>query len=420
MAAELIELAPIDQALLDGTHGQAAARAMAMLVRYGRASGAREFVSVASAHIDGCLYHGPSSIDFVERFVSLGGRVRVPTTLNVAAVDVTHPEWHCGPANLLDAQRQLTELHLQLGCKPTLTCAPYQRVIRPRAGEHIAWAESNAIVFANSVLGARTDRYGDFTDLCAALTGRVPLAGLHLEENRRPTLVIDTVSLQRSELPRDLYFATVGYALGALSQGHVPLLRGLPADTNEDELKSLGSAAASSGALALFHAEGLTPEAAQFADQATLASISGQSISAADLHQAAAKLCPLNEGEPVSAMCLGTPHYSMTEFQALSAAVRGRRAASGVEVFVSTSREIAASVDADEHLAPLREFGVKVVVDTCTYVSPVVRDTTGAIVTTSAKYAHYGPGNLRRHVGLMTLQRCIRSAELGKVAPDDR
>lgn len=416
----MMELAPIDQALLDGTHGAAAARAMAMLVRYGRASGARQFVSVECAHIDGCLYHGPSSIDFVERFVSLGGKVRVPTTLNVAAVDVTHPDWHCGPAHLLDAQRQLTELHLQLGCKPTLTCAPYQRVVRPRVGEHIAWAESNAIVFANSVLGARTDRYGDFTDLCAALTGRVPLTGLHLDENRRPTLVIDAVSLQASELPRDLYFATVGYALGALSQGHVPMLRGLPSDTHEDELKSLGAAAASSGALALFHAEGLTPEAAQLARQVAVDSLPARSVAAADLLQAATKLCPLNEGEAVSAVCLGTPHYSMSEFRVLSAAVRGRHTAPGVQIFVSTSREIAAAVDADDSLAPLREFGVKLVVDTCTYVAPVVRDTTGAIVTTSAKYAHYGPGNLRRRVGLMTLQRCIQSAELGKVAPDDR
>ena len=416
----MIELSPLDRALLNGEHGQAAARAMSMLVRYGQAAGARSFVTVASAHIDGCLYHGPSSIDFVQRFVSLGGRVRVPTTLNVAAVDVTHPDWHCGPAALLDEQRQLTELHLQLGCKPTLTCAPYQRIVRPRFGEHIAWAESNAIVFANSVLGARTDRYGDFTDLCAALTGRVPLAGLHLDDNRRPTLVIDTASLQNVGLPRDLYFAVVGYALGAVSQGNVPLLRGLPSDTNEDELKSVGSAAASSGALALFHAEGLTPEAEFFIERIEPDSLPRRALTSADLHQAADRLCPLQEGEPVSAMCLGTPHYSLTEFRVLSAAVAGRRAAPEVETYVSTSREIAAAVAQDERLAPLREFRVNIVVDTCTYVAPVVRNTEGVIVTTSAKYAHYGPGNLRRRVGLMTLERCIRSAELGKVAPDDR
>lgn len=413
----LIELEPIDQALLDGVHGAAAARAMAMLVRYGEAASAKRFVSITSAHIDGCLYHGPSSIDFVQRFVTLGGRVRVPTTLNVAAVDVVHPDWHCGPQEIIGAQRQLTELHVQLGCLPTLTCAPYQRMIRPRPGEHIAWAESNAIVFANSVLGARTDRYGDFTDLCAALTGRVPLAGLHLDENRKPTCIIDVVSRETSGLPRDLYFATTGYVLGKLSQAKVPLIRGLPRNTTEDELKAIGAAAASSGALAIFHAEGLTPEAAAMTVGATPSET--HQVTRNMLHAAVKELCPLSAGEPVAAVCLGTPHYSMNEFRALNAAVTGRHAAAGVETFVSTSREIAASVEHDESLEALRRFGVKVVVDTCTYVAPVVRNTRGVILTTSAKYAHYGPGNLRRRIGLMTLERCIRSAELGKVAGDD-
>jgi len=101
----------------------------------------------------------------------------VPTTLNVAAVDLLHPEWYPGRRQLVDAQAELIELHRKLGCMPTLTCAPYQRKVRPAFGEHVAWAESNAITFVNSVLGARTDRYGDFPDLCAALTGACPTRG---------------------------------------------------------------------------------------------------------------------------------------------------------------------------------------------------------------------------------------------------
>ena len=153
-----MHLEPIDQDLLQGSFGPAAARAMEILVQYGRACGANQFVSITSAHIDACLYHGPSSIDFARRFVELGGQVRVPTTLNVGAVDVLHPEWNCGAPELIGHQRELTSLYIRLGCLPTLTCAPYHRRVRPSVGEHIAWAESNAIVFANSVLGARTDR----------------------------------------------------------------------------------------------------------------------------------------------------------------------------------------------------------------------------------------------------------------------
>jgi len=409
----MIDLAPIDQALLDGAHGEASARAMAILMRYGQAADATRFVSIQSAHIDGCLYHGPSSIDFVRRFVDLGGRVRVPTTLNVAAVDVTHPEWHCGPAELIPAQSELTDLHEQLGCIATLTCAPYQRMLRPALGEHIAWAESNAIVFANSVLGARTDRYGDFADLCAALTGRVPMVGLHCDENRRAQIVVDMPTLDASSIARDLYFAVAGYVLGLRAPGQVPFLRGLPLDSSEDELKALGAAGASSGALALFHVEGVTPEAGKQA----IDDLPVLSVTPDDLTTAIASLCPVGVGEEVAAICLGTPHYSIREFRTLNAALVDRRPAPGVAMFVSTSREIAAMVDADPAFAPLRDFGANIVVDACTYVAPIVRRADGAILTTSAKYAHYGPGNIKRRIGLMTLERCLRSAELGTVAP---
>ena len=263
-----MELEPIDRDLLDGASGQAAARAMAILVQYGKVLGATGFVSITSAHIDACLYHGPSSIDFARRFVELEGQVRVPTTLNVGAVDVVHPQWHCGAPELLEHQRELNALYVRLGCLPTLTCAPYQRRMRPKLGEHIAWAESNAIVFANSVLGARTDRYGDFTDLCAALTGRVPLTGLHCDANRMPALVLGAPAWAETGLPRDLYFAALGYVTGRRSAGQVPLIRSLPGDSAEHELKALGAAGASSGSLALFHAEGVTPEASEATEHA--------------------------------------------------------------------------------------------------------------------------------------------------------
>jgi predicted aconitase len=406
-----MKLEAVDEALLQGSFGPAAARAMEILIQYGRVCGATQFVSITSAHIDACLYHGPSSIDFARRFVDLGGRVRVPTTLNVGAVDVVHPEWNCAAPELIGHQRELTGLYSRLGCLPTLTCAPYHRRARPSVGEHIAWAESNAIVFANSVLGARTDRYGDFTDLCAALTGRVPLTGLHIDANRHPTQVFAVPSPAEAGLPRDLYFAAVGYVVGRHSAGQVPLIRGLPSDSTEDELKALGAAGASSGSLALFHATGITPEA-----NLPSAHLLETVIDGSEMVEAISRLCQVEVGEPVAAVCLGTPHYSFEEFQSLNRTLAGRRRDPAVEFYVSTSREIAGAVAADSSFSPLRSMGVRIVVDTCTYVAPVVR-AAGVIVTTSAKYAHYAPGNIRRRTALMTLERCLRSAELGKVAP---
>lgn len=413
-----MRLEPIDQALLNGRFGAASAHAMRLLVRYGEMFEADRLISIASAHIDGCLYHGPSSIDFVRRFVDLGGRVRVPTTLNVAAVDVVHPGWHQGPPRLLSEQAVLTTLHEELGCVATLTCAPYQRMLRPGVGDHIAWAESNAIAFANSVLGARTDRYGDFTDLCAALTGRVPYVGLHRPENRRATLIVRAPDIEETGLARDLYFASMGYLLGSRSIDHIPAVIGLPVDASEDDLKALGACAASAGAVALFHAVGITPEAATLSDATggTNGTVKEIAVSARDLRETVRSLCPLRAGEKIAAVCLGTPHFSIREFENLARIVYGRRAAADVEVYVSTSREIAAHVEHTPDLRPVLSFGARLVVDTCTYLAPVVRETTGAIVTNSGKWAHYGPGNLGRRVGLMSLERCLRSAETGRVA----
>jgi hypothetical protein len=411
----MLELAEIDAALLAGDFGPAAARAMNILVKYSASVGADRFIPIDGAHIDGCLYHGPASIDFAEMFVRLGGKVRVPTTLNVAAVDTVHLEWNRGEPHIIPAQTRLSDLHVELGCVPSLTCAPYQRMTRPEMGQHIAWAESNAIVFANSVLGARTDRYGDFTDLCAALTGRVPYAGLHRDENRIPSVLIAFPSLANSGLPRDLYFAAVGYVLGGLVKGRVSLLAGLPDDTSEDEFKALGAGAASSGSVALFHALELTPEAKSDPRFRDVTRLRREEVGPADLSAAVAKLNRIEPGEPIAAMCLGTPHFSRAEFETLAAMVDGLQAAPHVEVFVSTSREIAATVEASTSYAALSAFGVRIVVDVCTYVAPMV-DQDGAIVTNSAKYAHYGPGNLKRRVGLMGMERCVRSAVLGRVA----
>lgn len=409
-----LELAEVDQELLDGGYGPAAQHAMRILIRYGQALGAEEFVSIVSAHIDSCLYHGPSSLDFVARFIELNGRVRVPTTLNVAAVDVGQPNLYEGISSTIDAQRRLTSAYVRLGCQPTLTCAPYQRRVRPRAGEHIAWAESNAIVFANSVLGARTDRYGDFTDLCAALTGRTPSLGFHRDENRRAGLVIEAGPAP-DRAQRDLYFASLGYAIGARSGMSVPAIVGLPLDTSEDELKALGSAAASSGAIALFHAVGITPEAPTLDSVCDPNTTPRLRIEARDLHRAQAALCGLAEAEPVGAMCVGTPHFSITEFRRLNDLVASRSAAPSVAVYATTSREIANQVQNSTEFAPLRAFGLKLITDTCAYLTPALRVSPGAIVTNSAKFAHYGPGNLKRRVGLMTLERCVRCAAAGKV-----
>jgi hypothetical protein len=413
-----VYLETIDKALLAGEFGPAAQRAMRLLQRYGEALGAARFIDIASAHIDGCLYHGPSGLDFVRAFLGTGAQVRVPTSLNVMAIDLVHPERFDAPPALADDQRELLQGYLELGCAPTLTCAPYQRLPRPSFGEHVAWAESNATVFVNSCLGARSDRYGDFTDLCAALTGRVPEAGLHRSENRRARLVLRVAAPEACDLDRDLWFACLGYALGEIARDRVAVIVGAPADTTEDELKALGAAAASSGSVALFHVLGVTPEASCLKDVLHPHETPREvALAADDLRRVAGRLCRAPDGDPVAAFCAGTPHFSLDEFRRLAAVVAGRRAAGGVGVLVSTSRAIAEQIEGAAWAEPLRSFGVRLVVDTCTYLTPPALAGEGWVVTPSGKWAHYAPGTIGRRAALMSLERCVRCAERGRIVP---
>ena len=209
-----------------------------------------------------------ATLDFVDRLVDGGARVRVPTTLNVGAVDLLHPELWRGDPDLAARGRRLMEQYRALGCRPTFTCAPYQLAdARPGLGEQVAWGESNAIVFANSVLGARTNRYGDFMDIAAAITGRVPDAGLHRTDARRAQVVITL----GDEVPPplrddDSLYPVLGIVVGRIAGGRVPAVVGLPPGVAEDRLKALGAAAASSGAVALLHVVGSTPEAPTLAE----------------------------------------------------------------------------------------------------------------------------------------------------------
>src|SRR5580692_125095 len=180
-----MRLTAFEKDMADGGQGKAVAFAMDILLRFGEAIGAPALLEIAQAHVDGCLYHGEVSLDFVERLAAEQGRVRVPTTLNVGSMDLLHPELIGGAQAERSAGKRLMEAHLALGCEPSFTCAPYQTRFRPGFGDQIAWGESNAIVFANSVIGARTNRYGDFIDLCCAMTARAPAFGLHLDAHRR-------------------------------------------------------------------------------------------------------------------------------------------------------------------------------------------------------------------------------------------
>jgi len=415
-----VRLSDSDRALLAGAEGPASQLAMRLVVEMGRLAGAAELIDVTSAHIDGCLYHGQAGLDLAERLLRDGAAVRVPTTLNVASLDLLHPDRFRGDPETAAAARRLMDAYVAMGCRPTWTCAPYQLPERPGFGEHVAWAESNAIVFANSVLGARTARYGDFIDICAAVTGRVPNAGLHLTGRRRGQLVFDVRALPDGLLDQDTLYPLVGHLVGARSGRLVPVVDGLPAGVDEDRLKAVGAAAASSGEVGLVHVVGSTPEAPTLAE----ALHHGRPLEVVQVTPAMVRAAydQLTSGAPegrLAGVNVGTPHFSVAEFGRLVALLAGRPVHPEVEFYASTGRHILARIEALGWLASLEAAGVRLVVDTCTYVTSILEDTAGVVMTSSAKWAWYAPGNLGVRVVLGSLRECVESAVEGRVVRDD-
>lgn len=414
-----VQLSDDDRDLLAGSRGDGTALAMRLVTRLADAMGAQRLRPISGAHIDSCLYHGRSGLDFVEALAAGGAAVCVPTTLNVASLDLIHPELYRGPAETGAAARQLMSAYVSLGCEPTWTCAPYQRRQRPSFGEHVAWAESNAIVFANSVLGARTHRYGDFIDIAAALTGRVPDAGLHRSEERRATVVFDVSGISEQLLDSDVAYPLLGFVVGRACGTSIPAIVGLPPVTSEDRLKALGAAAASSGSVAMFHAVGITPEAPTL-DAACDGAIplDRTIVTAGDLRLARDALSATVVA-PLSTVSLGTPHYSLGEISKLRQALAGRAIDANIDVYVSTSREILHEADSHGWVDELEAAGVTFVTDTCTYITPIINERTGLAMTDSAKWAYYAPGNIGVDVVFASLGECVESAVAGTTVRDE-
>lgn len=398
-----------EAAMLGGRDGDGVALAMRVIVGQARISDAPRLVEITSAHVDSCLYHGQVSLDFAHRLVELGAKVRVPTTLNVGSMDLIHPALVRDP-ELAMAGRELMAAYVALGCTPTFTCAPYQLPNRPGFGEHIAWAESNAIVFANSVLGARTDRYGDFLDVCAAITGRAPYSGLQTTEARRGTVVFDCRPLgdfRRSELAYPL----LGHHVGSVVGAGIPVLVGIPEDVGEDELKAFGAAAASAGGVALFHVVGVTPEAPrEFAD------LPVRRVDLEVLQRVRQDLSTFAGGE-LDAVSVGTPHASYAECVRLAELVADGPPLK-VPFYLSTGRATRERLVEAGVLEGLEAAGVTVVVDTCTYVTAILSPQWKHVMTNSGKWAHYAPGNLNVSAVLGTLPECVASARAGRVILD--
>jgi hypothetical protein len=415
----VVNLTERDRAMLDGALGPAPQFAMSILVRMAEVYGASELMDISQAHIDSTIYLGEATLDFAERLASLGARVAVPTSLNVSGVDECGwKDWAVSPEWAAKAARQMLAYE-RMGAVATWTCAPYQTQMRPSFGQQIAWGESNAIAFANSVIGARTERYPDLLDICCAITGRVPAVGLHLTAERAGHLLIRLRGVPAALQRDDQFFAVFGHLVGTLAEDRIPVIDGIVVSPAEDHLKAFAAAAASSGRVALFHMVGVTPEAPTL-DAAFQGRAPGQTIDVTvDDLRAARRELTTADGRELDMVILGSPHFSVAEFRALAPLVAGRRAHPRVKFLVTSSRLMKEEAEKAGVLAPVAAFGAHITLDTCILASPMLPPAIKTLMTNSAKYAYYAPSLLNTRVTFGSLADCVRSAVEGRVVRDE-
>jgi len=407
-----LSLSPEEQVIAAGQDG--AGMAMRIVAESARLLGAPRLIPIASTHIDGALYHGDSGTLFAERLVESGAKVAVRSTLNVGALDLMG----CSRIRLEEPQRgmarRMMEAYRKLGCEQSWTCAPYQAGHRPALGSDVAWGESNAVVFCNSVLGARTNRYGDFLDIACAIIGRAPDYGLHRPDNRRARLIFDVSGLSPSFLGSEIAWPVLGSLYGREVGNAIGVVTGVASHPGEDALKAFGAAAASSGAIGLFHIAGVTPEAPDV--ETILAGPEPEAVIRVTpqmVAKARAGLSTTAAGKAIDAVAIGSPHLSHAEFDRLERLIAGRRLA--VPVYACTGRHALALLEQDGRRKRLEASGVVIVADTCVVVTPIMPElSNGVLMTNSGKFAHYAPGNTGYAVLYASLADCVESAVLGK------
>ena len=403
---ERVDLTPEEQAMLAGEAGPGVQRAMEIVVALGRIYGAADLVPVASVQVSGVSYKnlGEAGLEFLEAWAAQGARARVPATLNPAGMDLLTWRELGFSEEFARRQEAVIAAYEALGITPVCTCTPYLMGIVPEYGQHVAWAESSAVSYANSVLGARTNREGGPSALAAAITGRTARYGLHLDQNRRATVVVEVCYPIQSKA--DL--GALGYLVGQQVKSSVPYFRLAAGDSAlwTWGLKTLGAAMAASGAVALFHVEGITPEACA---QDVIAP-GAKTLRVNDLELG--YLALNGSSEKVDLVSLGCPHASLAEIRAVADYVDGRSVKASL--WITTARATREAAESAGLVDCIEAAGGRVVADTCMVVAPAADLGFRTLATNSAKMAYYAPSHSGLSVRFGTMEQCLEAAVHGR------
>ena len=414
-----LKLTEKDHAMLRGDEGAAKKMAMSIIVRMAEISNAENLLDIVGAHIDSTVYIGDAGLEFAEKLASLGAKVAVPTTLNVSGIDEHHwQEWSVSSEWAQPAHRQMIA-YQSMGTIPTWTCAPYQAVTKPAFGEQIAWGESNAIVFANSVIGARTERYPDLFDICCAITGRAPAMGLHLTKNRAGQILFRLRNISTDLQKSDQFYPVLGNLIGKLALDKIPVIDGMTVTPTDDQFKAFGAGAASSGGVALFHVVGITPEASSLED-AFHGNEPAQIMDVTmDMLRESRRALNHTDSGKLDMVAVGCPHLSLAEYKKLASLIKGKNKHPDVKFLITSNRAMTLLAQEAGILPILKDFGVQITVDTCSLTSPMLPPEIKQMMTNSAKHSYYAPGLLGKDVAYGSLEDCVNSAIAGHIIQDE-
>ncbi len=394
-----------EKRMLNGEYGETVRKCMKALVTLGDIYGAEKMIKIHNVHSPGVSYRvaGDAGLNYVKE-ASEQACFKVYTTLNTIGIDSENWEKVGFPREFSEKQLELSAAYHKMGAIATNTCTPYLAGNIPLAGEHVAWGESSAIVFVNSVIGARTNREGGPSALAAAVTGRVPAYGYHLTENRRGKYLIQV----EMDLETDRDFAVLGYYVGQIVSKEVPVFEGIKKRPSLENLKALGAALASSGAVALYHIIGITPEAPT-AD-AVIGKVETFKFGPDEYRQVTNKF---NYSGEVDFVVFGCPHTSIQEVRRIAALLDGKKVKS--DVWVCTSRQIKHLADKMGYTSVIEKAGAEIICDTCPVLCPTLVDRGYRnLLTNSGKLAHYAPGLWNVQTGLIQMEDCIKAALQGR------
>ncbi len=390
-----------EQRMLDGAEGYAVRKSMEILVALGNIYGAKSLIDVGSVQVSGVSYNnlGDAGLEFLDDLAK-DGKVRVLTTLNPAGMDLENWRQLGISPEFAEKQNLVIKAFERMGILVSCTCTPYLIGNLPLYGEHIAWSESSAVTFANSVIGAKTNKEGGPSALAAAFVGKTPCYGLHLDENRVPDVHVQV----NAKLTKLSDWGALGYAIGKKAENRIPYITGIKA-ADLDELKSFCASVVTYGAKPLFYIKGVTPAAEQQKQPKEAVA-----IEQADIKNAYDSIN--DQVSEIELVCVGCPHCSINEIARVAELVKGKKVAAGTEFWVATSRTAKQLADKRGYTAVIETAGAKFACDTCMAVAPL-KGRFKSLATTSAKGCFYSRQNLMK-TKMGSIEECVQAAVTGK------